>query len=301
MTLDIPPTYLLATNLRPEEVSELENRIPSLTRKIGEARIILGKITKRERAQFELRRLKLQTEEIPAPGSSNEHETKRRKISDAHDGQGAFSVKLGLSTTYGAVDEDEARAKNTVKVLRLSWLTDSLDKGVVLPYDEYLLYHGRKVSQEATTKRFGSPPSPVRAREILERATQEGARLPASSKHSAKRTHDHGLSLSHPPALIRQTTSEHDKPLPPVPDFLHTTYSCQRPTPVTTPNADFIDQLKEVRILRLLEGDQIGVRAYSSSIASLAAYPHKLASAQGGFSLQAEVVYVRITAEDECV
>jgi DNA polymerase IV len=297
MTLDIPPTYLLATNLQPEELSELEDRIPSLTRKVGEARIVLGKITKRERAQFELRRLKLQTEEIPAPGSSNEHEAKRRKISDRHDDEVAHSLKQGLSRTDGVVDDDEAGTQNTVKVLRLSWLTDSLDKGVVLPYDEYLLYHGRKVSQDAATKLYASSPSPVRARGILERASREGTQLPASSKHSAKRSHDHGWSLSYPPALIRQTTSEHDRPLPPVPDFLHTTYSCQRPTPVNTPNADFIGQLKEVRTLRLLEGDQIGVRAYSSSIASLAAYPHKLTSAEGGLSLQTEGVYIRTMAD----
>jgi DNA polymerase IV len=47
-----------------------------------------------------------------------------------------------------------------------------------------------------------------------------------------------------------------------------------------TPNDLFISELKKIKTARLLNGDEIGVRAYSTSIASLAAYPHTLTSAQ---------------------
>jgi DNA polymerase IV len=46
------------------------------------------------------------------------------------------------------------------------------------------------------------------------------------------------------------------------------------------PNDPFIDQLKKIRTARILLGDEIGVRAYSTAIASLAAYPYTLTSTQ---------------------
>ena len=55
-------------------------------------------------------------------------------------------------------------------------------------------------------------------------------------------------------------------------------YACQRTTPRNNPNEVFIDLLKKIKLARLLTNDEIGVRAYSTSIASLAAYPYKLTS-----------------------
>jgi DNA polymerase IV len=88
--------------------------------------------------------------------------------------------------------------------------------------------------------------------------------------------------LTRPPHLLHETTSEHERldGLPPIPDFLHTTYSCQRPTTAHSLNDPFIFQLKEIKLSRILTGDEIGVRAYSTAIATLAAYPHKLTSVQ---------------------
>ncbi|KAI4169835.1 MAG: hypothetical protein LQ343_005384 [Gyalolechia ehrenbergii] len=89
----------------------------------------------------------------------------------------------------------------------------------------------------------------------------------------------------HPPHLLHQTTSEHEEgisnPLPPMPDWViqNKIYSCQRATPLTSPNDSFIAQLKEIKLARLLTNDEIGVRAYSTSIASLAAYPYAIQSA----------------------
>ena len=94
------------------------------------------------------------------------------------------------------------------------------------------------------------------------------------------------FSSSQVPRLLRQTTSEdddfRDSTLPPMPSWVlqNKIYSCERSTPLNTPNADFIQLLKRIRLARELTLDEIGVRAYSTSIASLAAYPYRLQSSR---------------------
>ncbi|KAL8705985.1 MAG: hypothetical protein Q9201_000929 [Fulgogasparrea decipioides] len=91
-------------------------------------------------------------------------------------------------------------------------------------------------------------------------------------------------ALSQRPHLLHQTTSEYEEgvsgSLPPMPDWVlqNKVYSCERATPLNSPNDAFIAQLKEIKIARLLTNDEIGVRAYSTSIASLAAYPYEIKS-----------------------
>lgn len=87
-----------------------------------------------------------------------------------------------------------------------------------------------------------------------------------------------------PTHLLHQTTSEHDEAmtsfLPDMPDWVvqGKVYSCERKTPLYASNEDFIRQLKKIRLARTLTLDEIGVRAYSTSIASLSAYPHPIQS-----------------------
>ncbi|KZM22230.1 DNA-directed DNA polymerase [Ascochyta rabiei] len=81
--------------------------------------------------------------------------------------------------------------------------------------------------------------------------------------------------------LLQQTTSEYegvDSDIPQPPEWVikGIKYSCQRFTPANGPNEDFLDQLKKIRTARTLIDDEIGVRAYSTIIASIAAYPYKL-------------------------
>ncbi|KAL8952879.1 MAG: hypothetical protein Q9222_001237 [Ikaeria aurantiellina] len=89
---------------------------------------------------------------------------------------------------------------------------------------------------------------------------------------------------SQPPPLFQQTTSEYEEgtsgPLPPTPNWVlqRKRYSCERATPLSSPNDGFIAQLKEIRTARLLTNDEIGVRAYSTSIAAVAAYPYTIQS-----------------------
>ena len=64
MALALPPTYLLSTHLSLEALHDLEDQIPTLTYDITEAKLVLGKVTTKQRALFELRSRKLWTEEV---------------------------------------------------------------------------------------------------------------------------------------------------------------------------------------------------------------------------------------------
>ncbi|MCJ1465494.1 hypothetical protein MMC07_004112 [Pseudocyphellaria aurata] len=98
-------------------------------------------------------------------------------------------------------------------------------------------------------------------------------------------------SLTRPSQLQHQTTSEHEEDFASsprtMPDWVREKkiYSCERATPFHSPNEKFIEQLKKIKMARILTGDQIGVRAYSTSIASIAAYPYPFQSSQEILSL----------------
>jgi DNA polymerase IV len=111
------------------------------------------------------------------------------------------------------------------------------------------------------------------ARQFRRRFNQSSASTPALT---------HPLR---PPKLQRTTTSELEdldsRSLPEPPDWVsnHIMYSCQRSTPLNPPNTSFIAELEKIKLARLLTLDQIGVRAYATSIAAVAAYPYLITSA----------------------
>ena len=115
-------------------------------------------------------------------------------------------------------------------------------------------------------------------------------------KYSPRRFRDHKhsghttIATSHP-SLKRTTTSEHDfltgskgsSSLPELPAWMleshpRANYACMRSTYMETANDAFLKHLYKIKDARLLTLDEIGVRAYSTSIASLAAYPYVISS-----------------------
>ncbi|KAI9706759.1 MAG: hypothetical protein M1820_004729 [Bogoriella megaspora] len=92
------------------------------------------------------------------------------------------------------------------------------------------------------------------------------------------------LSTTQTPHLLQKTTSEYESgeasDIPEMPDWVkqHQKYACQRSTPSPSPNCPFISELKKIKTARLLTADEVGVRAYSTSIAALAAYPYPFTS-----------------------
>ncbi|KAJ6437880.1 DNA polymerase beta [Purpureocillium lavendulum] len=273
MPLDFPPIFLLPTHLQPDDLHRLEASIPSLTYDIHEAQVVLGNISRTQRARFELRRLKVDTETVEDAGAGD----------GDGDGDGTGRAIASLRVTLLVLRLMPSMASRVPSgascLCRMANRAAATAAKPRVKSFTYMVYRGRKLASvggrrktATATATVKSPrPSPAAAaKDILRRAAGDqgaasGGRPPSS----------HGPP-HHPPSLVRQTTSEHDVPLPPIPDYLHTTYSCQRPTPFNSLNGPFIEELKNIRTLRLLQGDQIGVRAYSTAVATLAAYPYEL-------------------------
>ncbi|KAK0635530.1 hypothetical protein B0T17DRAFT_612383 [Bombardia bombarda] len=308
MTLNFPVTFLLPAHLGSDELQKLEEQIPTLTYDIKEAEVIVGKVFRKERALFELRKQKLITEEVSGsvsqqPQKSFSSVSPRLKqarvalepgeeavaISDTDSDATTATVNSRYRSQRSA-DASTQQPATAVKVVNLAWLTDSVKAGEVLPLDGYLIYEGRKPPAAPATAPMKPPPPPPKppvaaaaAADIMKRALADAdaSKRPRSSHGSGGRRSGDHVHYPIRPALLHQTTSEHDIDLhlPPIPDYLHTTYSCQRPTPIHPPNEAFIDALIKIRAARTLMGDKIGVRAYSSAIATLSAYPYTLSTA----------------------
>ena len=231
--------------------------------------------------------------------------------SDAYSPRSMTAKVAPQSSPVGSVTDK-------VRVIRLEWLNDSLSTGNILPLEPYTVYIGRflppkqPAENRPTTVKVGgsmsfmgkntsntkegsvhktdrayakSVPSMNRYRKrdrITDAANKDFVGRSFSSSQAA--SHRSSQHITRPTHLLHQTTSEHDEAigsaLPPMPEWVRENkiYACERATPLTSPNQAFICQLKKIKLARLLTLDEIGVRAYSSSIASLAAYPYPIQS-----------------------
>lgn len=193
-----------------------------------------------------------------------------------------------------------------VKVVGLEWLNKSLEEGQILPFQPYIVYSARPVPrpEKAQGKRDVNsfsfiepkttqpPPGTLRrgesdSRAILERAKADAASVAQPSHTSNPRRSGNKTQPRQPPKLLRQTTSEDEVPLPPLPDWVrdNVVYACLRSAPLHSPNEQFLGQLAKIKKVRALTLDDIGVRAYSTSIAAIAAYPHPLKTSREVLSL----------------
>lgn len=255
-------------------------------------------VSNKARAQFELRRLKIATVDEPTAGDEEfASPKKRRKIHDVEDhghlvdsptfsDDGTVTLDRGAANlTQGSLPSEN----NAVKVVRLAWVQNSLSAGKVLDHGDYLVHEAVRKPKDEGQKSIKMVPPPS-AEDLLRRAQK----MAGSSSQTTVRRHfrdKDGIKHIKLPPLLPQSTTEENvlSRLPPIPEYLRTTYSCQRSTFVHPPNEAFIEKLKEVRELRKMTGDEIGVRAYSSAIASLSAYPYKLQSAIGLSSLRPRI------------
>ncbi|KAF5497688.1 DNA-directed DNA/RNA polymerase mu [Colletotrichum siamense] len=242
--LEFPLIFLLPTHLDADRLHELEEKIPSLTYDIKEAEVILGNISKRQRALFELRQRKLQTVPVEAatesqpPGSSH----KRKRDEGSSDRDSSAHTEDGHRNGSAAWPIPQTLLKslevNIVRVVKLNWLTESLDQGRVLPLRDFVIYEGR---------------------------------------HSACVPSGGGKCVS-----ISESTDN---------DAFAAETNNLRARLDYHSGATFIEELKAIRTTRKLMGDQIGVRAYSTSIATLSAYPCNISSPQGWRDLDDIVEY----------
>ncbi|KAF8848627.1 DNA polymerase beta [Acephala macrosclerotiorum] len=301
MALKFPPLYLLTANFaeHPQELYRLQEEIRdvhgALVFKKEETEIFLAKeIVSNKRASLELRKLGLRTQEIASQHGRGDDEAdpesqksprKRRKLSHSEDGWEIIDHGSGSETesTDKLVIEDH----NTIKVLKLSWYTDSLKAGELLPYDNYLVYEGEILpadkSNSSQTVTLPSRGSDLLIRARVDTPPPSGKKF--FGKHRSPQTTKghHRQPSSQRALLVHETTEEQELDMPHIPDYLHTVYSCQRPTPLHCPNEEFLTQLRILQKARKLtekKKEDMNARAYNSAIATIASYPHALRSAR---------------------
>ncbi|PMD21050.1 Nucleotidyltransferase [Hyaloscypha hepaticicola] len=282
MAPTFPPIYLLKWNLEhdPKELHRLEEEI-DVVFDIKEAKLVLGKVKLKRRAALELRKLGLDTEEVVTtesePDTDTDHNHHEEQIASqivpsAPGNPPAQRLAISPRSTLRPSDE-------TIKVLDLAWYTGSLNAGKLLPIEDYLVYEGRIKSKILPVKpKQTLLPAQVEPRRQISTVspTQRHFRT-GPRKFGGNSVH----SSSQPARLLHKTTSEDEAyaALPPIPKYLHSPYSCQRPTPLHCPNEDFLSELRIIKQARNLKGDEVGVRAYSVAVAAIASYPYSLTSA----------------------
>ncbi|KAJ5447653.1 DNA polymerase family X [Penicillium cf. griseofulvum] len=309
-----PPIFILPTHLSLEELDEIEGRLIDyggrLTYDITEAGLVLGKVGRAKRAALELRTRGTWTEElIPSSASKSmgggaEPPPKRRRT-DQYDGTKDVPVEIiDLSTESESEDGTAKRhdpsknqipeqkveeIKNSVTVLKLEWMDNSITSGKCVSQAPFVVYRGRKIPSPATKTENKHDLLAQKSNQIIERAKQDAVlptpRTPPPDHIHARRSKEppDGSSQRLRPTLYRQTTSEHEKEeanTPQQPDWVrdHVVFACLRSAPLHPPNEDFISQLVKIRRIRELTLDEIGVRAYSTSIAAIAACPYPIQS-----------------------
>jgi DNA polymerase IV len=357
----IPPIAIFAAHFKKGEEKEVEETLrrhgAPVTSDVSKAKIFIGRVGTKRRAEFELRCRKMKVEwlnwsdqkrvstpdEPPAKrmrtqGSSSrtipvDHDgsTTEDEVADdseTEDEAPIFSDDLPVSSP---ADYENRGAQRTifedhsdddiVWVIRLDWLEECLAAGRQLPLGDHLVYKGKVLERPApSTPKLKSAnvtlSSPIRptyeahyealpksGKSILERAKTDITGMTTKPTYQTRNSNGHGSrrfagrsfvsSVHQPPQLsssqkihahlLKKTTSEYegvDSDIPAAPEWVekHIKYACQRFTPANGPNEDFICQLKKIRTARTLIDDSIGVRAYSTIIASIAAYPYKLSS-----------------------
>ncbi|KAK2871893.1 hypothetical protein FQN49_002717 [Arthroderma sp. PD_2] len=283
-TIDLkscPSIYVLPTHISLEELHAIEEILSRcgapLTYDITEARLAIGKVSHKKRAALELRSKGLWTEDAILSMEVPEPPHKRPRLEDNN---------------------------NDIIVVKLNWIHESLKARESLPLDPFIVYRGRKIpkppnlnterTSSGLTSPVGSPAQGV-PKSILERAREDAGSSPTpqftpSSPSRRMRATPSSPSIQRQrPKLYRASTSdfEEELSLPDPPEWVrnNVVYSCCRSTSLYPPNGDFILQLQMIKKIRELTLDEVGVRAYSTSIASIAAYPYKLKAPEEVLSL----------------
>ncbi|KAF2857289.1 Nucleotidyltransferase [Piedraia hortae CBS 480.64] len=260
---DLPPIYISATHFEEQELHRFEGQLlragANLTYFVTEAQIVLSKAEKKKRAAYDLRLKGLWTEDFRDPGEVRGHnEVNASAISDN---------KEPPRKRMKRIHDD-----STIAVVKIRWFIDSRKANKVLPIENYIVYRGLRIDRSAASAL--NPPSspPNDASTILERARAD---VVGSNNGLTNRR----ASTSKQRPRFNWQVSGEDIQLP---DWVQDgcRYACQRCSPKDSPNSAFIALLTEIRLVRELTNDAVGVRAYSTSIASLASCPFRISQSK---------------------
>ena len=208
--------------------------------------------------------------------------------------------KSGLSKSSISVIPE---LKDEVMVVKVEWLIESAEAGKILPAAPYVVYKARPTSKLKVTSQTAPIPKTVTYIKVtrdsskssgaskehpeqrLPRTQEDATTLSLASAYNQRRTLGGNASgkikPAPPPKLHRTTTSEFEGQenitIPEPPDWVkkNEIYACRRSTFPNPPNAAFIGELQKIKKARTLTLDEIGERAYATSIASISAYPYR--------------------------
>ncbi|KAL4807321.1 high-affinity nickel-transport protein-domain-containing protein [Aspergillus unguis] len=273
------PTHLSLDALHQAEETLLEHQA-RLTYDVAEAGIIVGQVGQKKRAALELRARGVWTEEVVQREAQTGPPVKRRRVDGLKETEEVYLQTEDESQEDGvrqvpaayAVKTERGETDGLIRVVRLEWLARCVEAREVVSTDPFTVYTARKIERPATKE----DKTAANSQAILDRAKQDAAfKVPLPPVRNR-----HGVDGHPPPKLYRQTTSENEEaePLPPAPDWVQNgvMYACMRSALLNTPNDEFINQLIKIRTVRELNLDEIGVRAYSTAIAAIAAYPYAI-------------------------
>ncbi|MCJ1327996.1 hypothetical protein MMC10_004671 [Thelotrema lepadinum] len=193
-----------------------------------------------------------------------------------------------------------------VKVIKIAWLNDSLSTRSPQPLERYSLCEGKKVilSDHSTSGSASFATSNASNKIAPQRTTYLPTSEPTSTapqtpkgngaprsviqinptspspQYSTKNPSFRGKGKK--PALLRETTSEHEEAKhAEIPEWVKEgkKYACERVALQNSPNEKFLEELRVIRHARELRKDKTGIRSYSTIIASIAACPNKLRTA----------------------
>ncbi|QQK40188.1 Terminal deoxynucleotidyl transferase, putative [Penicillium digitatum] len=253
-----PPIFILPVHLSLEELDEIEGRLIDhggrLTYDIVEAGLVLGKVGRAKRAALELRTRGVWTEElIPSSASKSAGDgigpPPKRRRRNQYDETKDFPVEIIDLSTESEGEDRVTHRHDPSNHLISEKKGQELQNFVTVLKLEWMNTSIKSGKYHIYARRSKEPPG--------------------------------GSSQRPRPSLYRQTTSEYEEEetdAHPQPDWVRdqVVFACLRSAPLHSPNEDFISQLVKIRQIRKLTLDEIGVRAYSTSIASLAAYPHPI-------------------------
>lgn len=253
--------------------------------------MFLARLSQRKRAQFELRSREVFTEatEPPKPEQRPEQVGDRgRKRKRSNEDSSSTSEESADSTPPVTWPKLEKH----IIVIKLEWLDACIKKGTVIPYNSRLIYAGKIISKSALKKASAVDTGIVtyiKASVNADLSSQSTPGHPPPPRPFGHARTSPTLTKRPPPRLQHgQTTADDSESrsvspskLPPPPEWTtsdHASYACCRSTPLLSANPAFISQLETIKLSRILTLDAIGVRAYSTSIASISAYPNPLTS-----------------------
>ena len=311
------PSHLTEGQVRDTE-KLLHDYGGNVTHEASEARIFLTSVSRKKRAAFDLRVRGVWTEEISDSTNEPPRKRLRRaqstgKSKTVSQSTETSSISSSRASTLSPEPGQSLLQSGPDRIVVVSslWLTACVKEKRTLPFTPFVVYAAKVVARpegevspqplrdtvtyikanSETSHKAGSAllvgRAAVNASPRTTTAPVDQKGHPSPHQHRRRFGRPSSPTPSHPnkpPRLYRTTTSEFEgtnaKNLPEPPEWVkhNNFYACCRSTFANPPNEAFLAQLYKIKEARILTLDEIGVRAYSTSIASLSAYLYTIQS-----------------------